>query len=94
MDPRYEFDGTNLFLLVNGERIAKRGHLSWTLANFRTGKCAKCPRIRGAREYLIGPGRAQNRKKIRGTSETPAKSPFPGPENWPKSSLGVDSHLL
>jgi hypothetical protein len=26
MDPRYEFDGTNLFLLVNGERIAKRGH--------------------------------------------------------------------
>ena len=26
MGPRYEFDGTNLFFLVNGERIAKRGH--------------------------------------------------------------------
>ena len=60
--------------------------LSWTLANFRTGKSAKCPRIRVAREYFIGPWRAQNRKKIRGTSEMPAKSPFPGPENWPKSS--------
>ena len=49
------------------DRIVIHGYLSWTLANFRTGKCAKCPRIRGARGYLIGPGRAQNRKKIRGS---------------------------
>jgi len=66
--------------------LVRSRDLNLTLANFRTGKCTKCPRIRGARGYLIGPGRAQNLRKFSETSEMPAKWPFPGPENWPKSS--------
>jgi hypothetical protein len=57
------FHDVNLQLTGPGPLIS-RDKLSLTLANFRRGGCAECPRIWGYTEFLVGPGRAWDRTKI------------------------------